>query len=50
MTDVTSVQPQQSGRIDNKDMEEKGDGVNQSVSDKGVCRTAPATRGLLNYL
>ena len=28
-------------------MEEKADLINQSISDKGVCTTAPATRGLL---
>ena len=29
-------------------MEEKGDLVNQLISNEGVCRTAPATPGLLN--
>ena len=31
-----------------EDSEEKADSVNQSMNDKGVCRTAPATPGLLN--
>ena len=30
-----------------EDLEEKGDSLNQLISDKGVCRTAPATPGLL---
>ena len=28
-------------------MEEKDDSVNELMSDEGVCRTAPATPGLL---
>ena len=30
------------------DLEEKDQSLNQSISDKAVCRTAPATPGLLN--
>ena len=29
-----------------EDWEEKGDSVNESLNDKGICRTAPATLGL----
>ena len=29
------------------DSERKDDSMNQLISDKGVCRTAPATPGLL---
>ena len=43
---MTPVQPQRPGRMD-LDLEEKGKLISQSVSDKGVCRTAPATPGLL---
>ena len=31
-----------------ENLEEKGDLINQLISDKGVCRTAPTTPGLLN--
>ena len=31
-----------------QDLEEKGDSVSLLISDEGVCRTAPATPGLLN--
>ena len=31
-----------------EDLEEKDRLLNQSVNDGGVCRTAPATPGLLN--
>ena len=30
-----------------EDLEEKGDSLNQSISNRGACRTAPATPGLL---
>ena len=33
-----------------EDLEEKDDSINQSITDGGVCRTAPATPGLLNTL
>ena len=31
-----------------EDLEEKAHGLNELISDKGVCRRAPATPGLLN--
>ena len=31
-----------------EDLEEKDDLLDRSISDGGVCRTAPATPGLLN--
>ena len=30
-----------------EDLEEKGELMNESISDEGDCRTAPATPGLL---
>ena len=30
-----------------EDLEEKGEVISQSMNEKGVCRTAPATPGLL---
>ena len=39
------VQPQQLGCKDNST---KDHSMNEWINDEGVCRTAPATRGLLN--
>ena len=33
-----------------EDLVEKADSLTDLISDKGVCRTAPATPGLLNHL
>ena len=33
-----------------QDLEEKDESVNEVISDGGVCRTAPATPGLLNIV
>ena len=43
VTEVTSVQPQQPGYIDNKIW--KKIWVSESMSDKGVCKISPATPG-----
>ena len=42
---MTAVQPQQLGCIDNSTSHQL---MNELMSDEGVCRTAPATPGLLN--
>ena len=48
MTEVTSVQPQQPGRIDNEKFPQIIRVIfNELITDEGVCRTAPATPGLL---
>ena len=45
VTDVTPVQPQQPGRIDN--MIRRKRSLTQLMNDKAVCRKAPAAPGLL---
>ena len=45
MTEVIPVQPKQPGPIENSTNHEF---MNESMSDKCVCRTAPATPGLIN--
>ena len=48
MTEVKLVQPQQPGRIDNEKFPQIISVVfNELINDEGVCRTAPATPGLL---
>ena len=47
VTEVTPVQPQQPGCINNKIWRKR---INQSGNADTVCRTAPATLGLLNTL
>ena len=48
MTEVTSVQPQQPGRIDNEKFPQIISVVfNELINDEGVCRAAPVTPGLL---
>ena len=44
VTEVTTAQPEQPGHIYNSTNNES---VNLLIIDKGVCRTAPATLGLL---
>ena len=44
MTEVTPVQPQQPGRKDNKIWRKR---ISELINHKAVCRTAPATPGLL---
>ena len=44
VTEVTPVQPQQPGRIDNSTNHQL---MNESMSDEGVCRTAPGL--LISY-
>ena len=48
MTEVTSVQPQQPGCIDNEKFPQIISVVFiELITDEGVCRTVPATPGLL---
>ena len=48
VTEVTPDQTQQPGCIDNSTNHDSvSQSVNELMSDKGVCRTAPATPGLL---
>ena len=48
MAEVTPVQPQLPGRIDKNIWSKRmNQSMNESVNDKAVCRTAPATPGLL---
>ena len=51
MTEVTPVQPQQPGRIDNKIWRKSiTESMNQLMNDEAVCRTARATPGLLTMV